>query len=92
MFTLRKLVHVVSHRLSDRDLKRYKRLLAQHGGSHLSESDRFRFMLHNLDVVDAPFIEDVVVDPETEEVAEVETATERADRVEGERMLDEAMQ
>jgi len=41
-------VHTVSVRLSAVDLGLYKRLLAQHGGGSVHESDRFRNMLHKL--------------------------------------------
>ena len=67
-------MHTVSVRLSDADLKRYKRLLALHGGSSFCESDRFRFMLLKLTAAARA----------TDEVVHEETADERLDRLDRE--------
>ena len=77
MFTLRKLEHTVSVRLSGIDLERYKRLLVRHGGPNFRDSARFRFMLRKLDV--AARLEDKAVVPH------VETEDERLDREDKER-------
>jgi len=65
-----KLVHTVSVRLSDRDLQRFKRVLARYGRG-FSDSDRFRSMLCRLDRVAAHV---------TPASPSMETAAERKDR------------
>lgn len=77
VFTLSKREHTVSVRLSDVELRCYKRLLARHGQG-FNDSDRFRSMLHSLDVADRIAAKAVV--------PHVETADERLDREDRERM------
>ena len=69
-------MHTVSVRLSDVDLKCYKRLLRLHGGSSFSESSRFRFMLHKLAAADRAVVEH----EETEEVVDDRVARMIKDR------------